>query len=183
MVLEIDVVCPLDVHTETDFLTRAVGVNLTLHICTPTVPRQCGHENRHEIGHEKELEKGHGEDLIVRETRREAVISTEFVDEEEVWESYMELPGTVLQWRFPPLSPCCMCVTAVIDCCALHDAFAGELTNALSHPLLLHSLPLPLPSTSHLPSALTVHWLTAGGAVLLRGECGEGESTRFASLS
>ena len=90
MVLEIDVLCPLDVHTETDFLTRAVGLNLSVQVCTPIVPRRHEHGELHDDG----TEEGHENSPLLHETRRDAVIRSEFVDEEEVWDSYMELPGT-----------------------------------------------------------------------------------------
>lgn len=71
-VLSVQVCCPQDMEFETDFLARADSISIKLNMCKPHFPHTLG---------------------------RELVLKAKFVDEETVWESYVELPGRVILLR------------------------------------------------------------------------------------
>lgn len=71
-VVSVQVCCPHDMEFETDFLARADSLSMKLHICTPNFP------------------------FLVK---KEVVLKAKFVDEDTVWESYVELPGRVILLR------------------------------------------------------------------------------------
>ena len=71
-VISVQVCCPLDMEFETDFLARADNISIKLNICKPYFPF----------------------------TPKKAVtLKARFVDEDTVWESYVELPGRVILLR------------------------------------------------------------------------------------
>jgi hypothetical protein len=71
-VIAMSVACPLDMEFETDFLTRAEQLTVTATSCLPS-----------------QVAKGRGDIPIVNN----------FVDEDTVWESYIELPGGAILLR------------------------------------------------------------------------------------
>ena len=71
-VVSVQVCCPHDMEFETDFLARADSFSIKLNICKPKFPFLA---------------------------KKEVVLKAKFVDEETVWESYVELPGRVILLR------------------------------------------------------------------------------------
>ena len=76
VVISVQVCCPLDMQFETDFLARADRISIKLNLCKPYYPYAIG---------------------------RAVTLKARFVDEDTVWESYVELPGGVILLR----SDCC----------------------------------------------------------------------------
>lgn len=72
VVISVRVCCPLDMEFETDFLARADHVCIKFNICKPYFPFT---------------------------TKRAVTMKARFVDEDTVWESYVELPGGVILLR------------------------------------------------------------------------------------
>ena len=72
VVISVRVCCPLDMEFETDFLSRADHVAIRFSICKPYFPFT---------------------------TKRAITMKARFVDEDTVWESYVELPGGVILLR------------------------------------------------------------------------------------
>lgn len=72
VVISVRVCCPLDMEFETDFLSRADHVAIQFSICKPYFPFT---------------------------TKRAVTMKARFVDEDTVWESYVELPGGVILLR------------------------------------------------------------------------------------
>jgi hypothetical protein len=71
-VIAVQVSCPQDMEFETDFLARADSFGIKMNACKPCFPHN---------------------------PIKEVVLKAKFVDEDTVWESYLELPGRVILLR------------------------------------------------------------------------------------